>query len=147
MNNGILVISIAAIMYVVIVFLISLYYLIKNYNKKPECCEKDGKIHIGVYESGAEHFRTYREFIFEKIDGEYFLDKEFKKRYIKNIVIGVLIAVILLMIPVSAVLVVENARIALPGLIVAIFTIVTISIEFEVYQYIKCIKFLRKIDN
>ena len=50
------------------------------------------------------------------------------------------------MIPVSAVLVVENARIALPGVVVAISVIITISIEFEMYQYIKCIKFLRKMD-
>lgn len=146
MDNGILIIGIAAIMYLVIVFFISLYYLIKNYDKKPEYCEKDDKIHIGVYESGTKNFRTYREFIFAKIDGEYFLDKEFKKRYIKNIVTGILIAMILLMIPVSAVLVVENARIAFPGMVVAISVIITIAIEFEVYQYIKCIKFLRKMD-
>ena len=141
-----MIISIAAIMYFVLVFFISIYYLIKNYDKKLECSEKDGKLHIGVYESGAKNFRTYRVFIFEKIDSEYFLDKEFKKRYIKNIVTGILIAVILLMIPVSAVLVVENARIALPGVVVAISVIITISIEFEMYQYIKCIKFLRKMD-
>lgn len=73
MDNGILIIGIAAIMYLVIVFFISLYYLIKNYDKKPEYCEKDDKIYIGVYESGtnfdlnADLKEIYLEIINQKL--------------------------------------------------------------------------------
>lgn len=130
--------------YLGVILLSTIYYLVKNAHNQPSHQEKDGMLVVGVYD-GSIRMRRYREFAFVHRNGEYTLSQESRKAFIEGIVFGNVWALLFLLISAGILFVKEDARIALPGVFVAIACLITLSIETELYQYSKCKNYLKKI--
>lgn len=135
-----------SVVYVAISLLALFFCWLTNNQNKPEYTKAGDFVMVKVMENRRRK-RTEREYVFERIQGRFVLDKETKHKLFEDVIIGVIFALVLICGPGLTVVFVEDVMYALPGVIMAVASTITISIEFELYHYLKCAKVVRKLEK
>lgn len=135
-----------SVVYVAICLLALFFCWLTNNQNKPSYTKAGDFVLVKVMENSRRK-RTEREYVFERIKGRFVLDKETKHKFFKDVIIGDIVALVLICGLGLPVVFVEDAMYALPGIIMAVMSIITISIELELYHYLKCAKVVRKLEK